>query len=89
MSKLTRWFRRASASTISLNALRLLQRSRRPMAVVEMVVREAPGFVTSRINAMIGNEAFYMLQEGVASAWRIWSLAGRFDDLAIEQQRAI
>lgn len=33
-----------------------------------VVVREAPGFVTSRINAMIGNEAFYMLQEGVASA---------------------
>ncbi|KAA3596277.1 MAG: 3-hydroxyacyl-CoA dehydrogenase [Calditrichaeota bacterium] len=31
-------------------------------------VNESPGFVTSRINAMIGNEAFYMLQEGVASA---------------------
>jgi 3-hydroxybutyryl-CoA dehydrogenase len=33
-----------------------------------VVVRESPGFVTSRVNAMIGNEAFYMLQEGVASA---------------------
>jgi 3-hydroxybutyryl-CoA dehydrogenase len=33
-----------------------------------VIVRESPGFVTSRINAMIGNEAFYMLQEGVASA---------------------
>ena len=33
-----------------------------------VVVRESPGFVTSRINAMIGNEAFYLLQEGVASA---------------------
>jgi 3-hydroxybutyryl-CoA dehydrogenase len=33
-----------------------------------VVVRESPGFVTSRINAMIGNEAFYMLQEGVATA---------------------
>jgi 3-hydroxybutyryl-CoA dehydrogenase len=33
-----------------------------------IVVRESPGFATSRINAMIGNEAFYMLQEGVASA---------------------
>jgi 3-hydroxybutyryl-CoA dehydrogenase len=31
-------------------------------------VRESPGFVTSRINVVIGNEAFYMLQEGVASA---------------------
>jgi 3-hydroxybutyryl-CoA dehydrogenase len=33
-----------------------------------VVINEAPGFITSRINAMIGNEAFYMLQEGVASA---------------------
>jgi 3-hydroxybutyryl-CoA dehydrogenase len=33
-----------------------------------VVIKEAPGFITSRINAMIGNEAFYMLQEGVASA---------------------
>jgi 3-hydroxybutyryl-CoA dehydrogenase len=33
-----------------------------------VVVRESPGFVTSRINALIGNEAFYMLQEGVAGA---------------------
>lgn len=31
-------------------------------------VRESPGFVTSRINALIGNEAFFMLQEGIASA---------------------
>jgi 3-hydroxybutyryl-CoA dehydrogenase len=33
-----------------------------------VVIREAPGFITTRINAMIGNEAFYMLQEGIASA---------------------
>jgi 3-hydroxybutyryl-CoA dehydrogenase len=33
-----------------------------------VVVREAPGFITSRINAMIGNEAFYMLEEGIATA---------------------
>jgi 3-hydroxybutyryl-CoA dehydrogenase len=33
-----------------------------------VVIKEAPGFITSRINAMIGNEAFYMLQEGIASA---------------------
>jgi 3-hydroxybutyryl-CoA dehydrogenase len=33
-----------------------------------VLVNEAPGFATSRINAMIGNEAFFMLQEGVASA---------------------
>jgi len=33
-----------------------------------VVIKEAPGFITSRINAMIGNEAFYILQEGIASA---------------------
>ncbi len=31
-------------------------------------IRESPGFITSRVNAMIGNEAFFMLQEGIASA---------------------
>jgi 3-hydroxybutyryl-CoA dehydrogenase len=36
-----------------------------------VTVRESPGFVTSRINALIGNEAFYMLQEGVAGAREI------------------
>src|ERR1700685_4138057 len=40
----------------------------RPMGKEVVVVKEAPGFITSRINAMIGNEAFYMLQEGIASA---------------------
>jgi 3-hydroxybutyryl-CoA dehydrogenase len=33
-----------------------------------VLVREAPGFITSRVNASIGNEAFFMLMEGVASA---------------------
>jgi 3-hydroxybutyryl-CoA dehydrogenase len=33
-----------------------------------VVVREAPGFITTRINALIGNEAFAMLEAGVASA---------------------
>jgi 3-hydroxybutyryl-CoA dehydrogenase len=33
-----------------------------------VVVNEAPGFITSRINALIGNEAFAMLEAGVASA---------------------
>jgi 3-hydroxybutyryl-CoA dehydrogenase len=40
----------------------------RNMGKEVVVIRESPGFITSRINAMIGNEAFYMLQEGVASA---------------------
>jgi 3-hydroxybutyryl-CoA dehydrogenase len=33
-----------------------------------VVIKESPGFITSRMNALIGNEAFYMLQEGLASA---------------------
>jgi len=40
----------------------------RRMGKEMVLVNEAPGFVTSRINALIGNEAFRMLQEGVASA---------------------
>jgi 3-hydroxybutyryl-CoA dehydrogenase len=40
----------------------------RKMGKETVEVKESPGFVTSRINALIGNEAFYMLQEGVASA---------------------
>jgi 3-hydroxybutyryl-CoA dehydrogenase len=33
-----------------------------------VLVNESPGFVTTRINALIGNEAFNMLEAGVASA---------------------
>ncbi|MGH9776226.1 MAG: 3-hydroxyacyl-CoA dehydrogenase family protein [Candidatus Acidiferrales bacterium] len=40
----------------------------RSMGKEVVVVRESPGFITSRINALIGNEAFFMLQEGIASA---------------------
>jgi 3-hydroxybutyryl-CoA dehydrogenase len=36
-----------------------------------VVIRESPGFITSRINAMIGNEAFFMLEQGIASAREI------------------
>lgn len=61
-----------------IELVRALESSEETMAAIEdvsrrmgkttVVVRESPGFVTSRVNAMIGNEAFYMLQEGVASA---------------------
>jgi 3-hydroxybutyryl-CoA dehydrogenase len=61
-----------------LEIVRALETSEETMAAAAQVgkamgkecvaVRESPGFVTSRINALIGNEAFYMLQEGVASA---------------------
>jgi 3-hydroxybutyryl-CoA dehydrogenase len=40
----------------------------RRMGKEVVVIKESPGFITSRINAMIGNEAFHMLEEGIASA---------------------
>jgi 3-hydroxybutyryl-CoA dehydrogenase len=49
----------------TLAAIEALARAMRKETVV---VRESAGFVTSRVNALIGNEAFYMLQEGIASA---------------------
>ncbi|PFO04468.1 3-hydroxybutyryl-CoA dehydrogenase [Bacillus sp. AFS076308] len=32
-----------------------------------VVINEFPGFVTSRISCLVGNEAFYMLQEGLGT----------------------
>ena len=40
----------------------------RRMGKEVVLIKESPGFITSRINALIGNEAFYMLQEGIAAA---------------------
>jgi enoyl-CoA hydratase len=58
--------------------VRALESSAETLATIEQVaarmgketvlVRESPGFITTRVNASIGNEAFYMLLEGVASA---------------------
>ena len=48
--------------------LAAIERVARSMGKETVVVRDSAGFVTSRVNAMIGNEAFYMLQEQVASA---------------------
>ncbi len=33
-----------------------------------VLVKESPGFITTRVNALIGNEAFAMLEAGIASA---------------------
>jgi 3-hydroxybutyryl-CoA dehydrogenase len=48
--------------------LRTIQEVAQAMGKETVLVREAPGFITTRVNASIGNEAFYMLMEGVASA---------------------
>jgi len=52
----------------SAEALETIESVSRRMGKETVLVRESPGFITSRVNATIGNEAFYMLQEGVASA---------------------
>ena len=49
-------------------ALATIEAVARRMGKETVLVRESPGFITSRVNASIGNEAFYMLMEGVASA---------------------
>lgn len=49
-------------------ALETIEAVSRQMGKETVLVREAPGFITTRVNASIGNEAFYMLMEGVASA---------------------
>ena len=63
--KLIELIRGLETSQATIDALRAVGER---MGKEIVVVNEAPGFVTSRINALIGNEAFRMLQEGVASA---------------------
>ncbi|MEX1129558.1 MAG: 3-hydroxyacyl-CoA dehydrogenase NAD-binding domain-containing protein [Vicinamibacterales bacterium] len=48
--------------------LQAIEEVSRRMGKETVLVRESPGFITSRINVTIGNEAFFMLMEGVASA---------------------
>ncbi|CAM3673183.1 3-hydroxyacyl-CoA dehydrogenase [Mesobacillus zeae] len=48
-----------------------IERAAIMMGKETVIVNEFPGFVTSRISALVGNEAFYMLQEGVGTAEEI------------------
>ena len=52
----------------SPETLAAIEEVARAMGKETVLVRESPGFITTRVNASIGNEAFYMLMEGVASA---------------------
>jgi 3-hydroxybutyryl-CoA dehydrogenase len=56
------------ATESSEDALATIEAVSRQMGKETVLVRESPGFVTTRVNATIGNEAFYMLMEVVASA---------------------
>jgi len=49
----------------------VIQQVAEQMGKETVVVNEFPGFVTSRISALVGNEAFYMLQEGVGTPEQI------------------
>lgn len=46
---------------------KIVEEAAKSMGKETVVVNEFPGFVTSRISALVGNEAFYMLQEGVGT----------------------
>lgn len=52
----------------TVHAIRAAAKSMRKEIVV---INEFPGFVTSRISALVGNEAFIMLQEGIGTAEEI------------------
>ncbi|RLQ97416.1 3-hydroxyacyl-CoA dehydrogenase [Falsibacillus albus] len=51
--------------------VQIVKETAEQMGKQTVVVNEFPGFVTSRISALVGNEAFYMLQEGVGTAEEI------------------
>lgn len=63
--KLIEIVRALESSEATLEAIEAVSRK---MGKETVLVREAPGFITTRVNATIGNEAFFMLMEGVASA---------------------
>lgn len=63
--KLVEIVRALESAPATLAAIEVVSRQ---MGKETVLVRESPGFITTRVNASIGNEAFYMLHEGVASA---------------------
>ncbi|KML34267.1 3-hydroxyacyl-CoA dehydrogenase [Rossellomorea marisflavi] len=44
-----------------------VRKAARSMGKETVIINEFPGFVTSRISALVGNEAFIMLQEGLGT----------------------
>ncbi|MGD6854401.1 3-hydroxyacyl-CoA dehydrogenase [Bacillus infantis] len=53
------------------DSVEFIRQTAEEMGKETVIINEFPGFVTSRISALVGNEAFYMLQEGVGSAEEI------------------
>lgn len=56
------------ATQSSADTLEAIETVSKRMGKETVLVKESPGFITTRVNATIGNEAFYMLMDGVASA---------------------
>jgi 3-hydroxybutyryl-CoA dehydrogenase len=56
------------ASKTSDETIAICREVGRRMGKEVVVVKESPGFITTRVNALIGNEAFAMLEAGIASA---------------------
>src|SRR3984893_1847870 len=52
----------------SQNTVEVCTEVGRRMGKEVVLVQESPGFITTRVNALIGNEAFAMLEAGIASA---------------------
>ncbi|TYS65409.1 3-hydroxyacyl-CoA dehydrogenase [Bacillus infantis] len=52
-------------------SVEFIRQTAEEMGKETVIINEFPGFVTSRISALVGNEAFYMLQEGVGTAEEI------------------
>jgi 3-hydroxybutyryl-CoA dehydrogenase len=52
----------------SHDALAAVEQVARRMGKEVVLVKESPGLITGRLHALLGNEAFYLLQEGIASA---------------------
>jgi 3-hydroxybutyryl-CoA dehydrogenase len=52
----------------STETLRIAEQVGLRMGREVVLVRDSPGLITDRLNALIGNEAFYMLEAGLATA---------------------
>ena len=63
--KLIEIVRATQSSAATLDTIEAVSKR---MGKETVLVKESPGFITTRVNATIGNEAFYMLMDGVASA---------------------
>jgi 3-hydroxybutyryl-CoA dehydrogenase len=62
--RLVEMVRGLETSEETVNRIRMVAEK---MGKETVTINEFPGFVTSRISALVGNEAFYMLQEGVGT----------------------